>query len=311
MRKGDLALASEVTQKLIDFSFHIPLPGISDSKNLDCLVEQIIDSTRRIRYVTTIRDFTFSPIVTDPSEPTFNPLKASIWHKANGNIDEAFWLIFLFVHFGKHFINNWSLIRNVYGGLESGQVWNWETTRSDPEAFRLWLSQNQLKLQQTGRFGNHRKYENLKADHPWGTAAILRSYINWIDQFQTHSQMMQVAKNIAGDDPKILFNYLYRSMNNVLRFGRTAKFDYLTMVGKMELERIEPGSAYLSEATGPRRGARLLFGGNTNASITANELETNLGELNEFLNLYFGWQVLEDSLCNWQKSPGQYIHFKG
>jgi len=50
-------------------------------------------------------------------------------------------------------------------------------------------------------------------------------------------------------------------MNDVERFGRTAKFDYLTMVGKLGLAAIEPGSTYMQGATGPLKGARLLFGG--------------------------------------------------
>jgi len=27
--------------------------------------------------------------------------------------------------------------------------------------------------------------------------------------------------------------------------------------------------------------------------------------------LNVGMQVLEDSLCNWQKSPRQFVHFRG
>jgi hypothetical protein len=104
MRKVDLSLASDVKLKLIEFNSHIPLPGIDSFQALECLVEQIIDSTRRIKYVLTIKGKSFSPSLADPSQSCFNPLKAAIWHKGQGNVDEAFWLIFLFVHFGKQLI---------------------------------------------------------------------------------------------------------------------------------------------------------------------------------------------------------------
>lgn len=235
-----------------------------------------------------------------------------MWHRQQGNLDEAFWLIFLFVHFGKHKIGSWRLIQNVYGQLHSNQLWNWETIKLNPEAFRIWLAHNKIRLQETScGFGNHRKYETLDAYHPLGTAAVFQSYIEWVNEHQSHSQMMADAKEVVGNDPKKLFNYLYKSMSSVVRFGRTAKFDYLTMVGKLELEIIEPNSAYLNEATGPKRGANLLFGGSTHAGIPLKKLEANLKELNDHLQLYFGWQVLEDSLCNWQKSPDQYVYFKG
>ena len=57
-----------------------------------------------------------------------------------------------------------------------------------------------------------------------------------------------------------VFDYLYRSMDAVASFGRMAKFDYLTMVAKLGLAPIEPGSTYMPGATGPLSGARLLFG---------------------------------------------------
>jgi len=69
------------------------------------------------------------------------------------------------------------------------------------------------------------------------------------------------------------------------------------MIGKLELAAIEPGSTYMQNATGPLSGARLLFGvhhGATQLDHWLIELEAQLG---------VGMQVLEDALCNWQKSP--------
>jgi hypothetical protein len=84
-----------------------------------------------------------------------------------------------------------------------------------------------------------------------------------------------------------------------------ARFDYLTMVGKLELAAILPGSTYLEGSSGPLDGARLLFGRNERAQV----LDAWLVELGEQLGV--GMQVLEDALCNWQKSPNKFRPFRG
>jgi len=115
----------------------------------------------------------------------------------------------------------------------------------------------------------------------------------------------------AGGDPRKTFDDLYRSLK-VASFGRTAKFDYLTMIGKLGLAPIEPGSTYMQGATGPLTGARLLFGGRKSAALRPGELEAWLVELDAQLQLgTHGMQVLEDALCNWQKSPRRFVRFCG
>ncbi|MDB5281903.1 MAG: hypothetical protein JWO06_978, partial [Bacteroidota bacterium] len=111
--------------------------------------------------------------------------------------------------------------------------------------------------------------------------------------------------------PAAIFDALYNKMSAVISFGRMGKFDYLAMIGKLSLAPIEPGSAYMLGATGPVPGGRLLFCGDENAHLTIPDLEALLINLNAHLNLFFGMQVLEDALCNWQKSPGDYKYFGG
>ncbi len=84
-----------------------------------------------------------------------------------------------------------------------------------------------------------------------------------------------------------------------------ARFDYLTMIGKLGFAPIKPARPYLQGATGPVRGARLLFGTDDGTAT----LDEWLVELGAEMNV--GMQVLEDSLCNWQKSPGEFRPFRG
>ncbi len=121
--------------------------------------------------------------------------------------------------------------------------------------------------------------------------------------------MIQSAADRVGNDPRELFHEMYKSMSAVVRFGRTAKFDYLAMIGKLGLANIEPDSAYAVDATGPLRGGRLLFGGEPNSKISARVLDAWLIDLDSFLAI--GMQPLEDAICNWQKSPNVFKGFRG
>src|SRR5262249_1767487 len=110
----------------------------------------------------------------------------------------------------------------------------------------------------------------------------------------------------AGDGRKA-FDLLYRSMTVVHRFGRTARFDYLSMAGKIGLVAIRPGKTYLVDSTGPRQGA-LLLSGESDHTNTAG-LEEKLACLEQHLGV--GFDALEDALCNWQKSPSVFRPFRG
>ncbi|MCY1303071.1 Alpha-glutamyl/putrescinyl thymine pyrophosphorylase clade 3 [compost metagenome] len=65
----------------------------------------------------------------------------------------------------------------------------------------------------------------------------------------------------------------------------------------------------MGNATGPYDGANLLFLGQVNGDTPRKTLDNWIVELDEELNV--GMQVLEDALCNWQKSPRDYIQFRG
>ena len=217
-------------------------------------------------------------------------------------------MVFLFVHFGKNARAGWRYAREVYGRLGDGGRWDWPQTSANVPAFRAWLHSHRDELTREGvprGFGNHRKYESLDAYSPRGTGAAVNSYVEWVGPPRTHQQLVVQAYQKAEHDPRRAFGELYHSMRVVTRFGRTARFDYLSMVAKLGLSNIEPDSAYLTGSTGPVRGARLLFDSQENAAT----LDEWLIELDE--RLVVGMQVLEDSLCNWQKSPAEYVAFRG
>jgi hypothetical protein len=277
------------------------LSGIFEEKSRKAFIEQVIDSVHRIQYVELMKRRILSPKRTDPTEiDFFDPLLAAIFYQNEGKLDEAFWLIFIFTHFGRNARGGWRYAREFYGRLNQGGYWNWETVSHNPTDVAFWIDENYALLSRKGGgFGNHRKYESLSH-----LGSVIESYVAWIGS-NSHMDLINDAKEKCANNPVKLFDFLYRSMSAVQRFGRTAKFDYLTMLGKMQLAPINPGSVYVAGATGPKQGARYLFG---DPDLTNDELELKFTNLDR--HLCFGMQVIEDSICNWQKSPNLFKAFR-
>jgi Alpha-glutamyl/putrescinyl thymine pyrophosphorylase clade 3 len=298
--------ADELDRILTDFSKETrPLPGVMDRLASRTLAWQMIASIRRLDYTKHLKARPISQRRTDPADSMFDPERAALWYARANELDEAFWLLFLSIHFGKHGTSGWARLRDVYSGLGQ-QKWTWERTSADPTAFTTWLSAHQNQI--GGAFGNHRKYETLKDSPGKGTASVLASYIDWVGPARSHRQLVATLVKSGGNDPRSIFDQFYKSMN-VARFGRLARFDFLALVGRLDLAPIEPGSAYLLEATGPKRGARLLFLGDTENRTSDKSLDEWVLQLGDALSV--GMQVMEDSLCNWQKSSTSFVHFTG
>ena len=280
-------------------------PGVQKQAALDTLTLQFVASLRREDYTKRLLGRRISPLRADPHSNQFDADRAIVYHLQQGDIDEAAWLIFLTTHFGKPAGSGWKRLTDVYGRLGRGR-WDWIAVSSDVASFEKWLAVNWQRI--GGKFGNHRKYETLRPDSAKGTATVVKSYVEWIGPSRSHRAHFAAAIRAAGNDPHTIFDALYRGMK-VQRFGRLAKFDYLSLIGRHGIAPIEAGSAYLDEATGPAKGGRLLFDGSSNGPSDHKKLQLGFNEIASALNV--GMQVTEDAICNWQKSPTKFIHFKG
>ena len=282
----------------------LPLPGVAPPENMLSFVWQLIDSIQRVSYVDALHARPMSPSRVDPQSPFFDPIRGAIAMSSRQK-EEAFWLVFLSTHCGRNLRTEWQLAAELYGASE-GLPWSWARVVNDPQSYGDWIEEHHEEF--AGKFGNHRKYESLKPG-PKGTGAVVRSYVDWITGFGSHTAMIAQAQAQANGNARRTFSILYEQMRKVLRFGRTGRFDYLTMLGKVGLANIEADSTYMNEATGPKRGARLLFDGQIDSNTGARILEARVAELERHLGV--GMQVMEDAMCNWQKSPNRYIPFRG
>lgn len=285
------------------------LPGIADPAYREGLIDQIIDSEQRVVYFERLRVRSLDPAAIDPRTSAFDPLRAAVIHANNGSYDEAVWLVFLFVHFGRHRVAGWRYVRDIYGRLGDGGLWDWPSISSDPIGFRYWLDAHQLDLVAAPGprgFSNHRKYESLNAWEATGTGAAVESYVHWVlSGGGDHAVFFAQFDFLA---PADRFDALYRSMSAVTRFGRIARFDYLTTLLKLGLVELDVPHSYLVGATGPLRGAQLLLRGQIGEG-SARVLQDELRVLSAVTGIR--GDVLEDAVCNWQKSPDTYQRFSG
>lgn len=289
------------------------LLGLESVESELVLCKQIIDSLRRVEFVRQISMREVSASRINPNLTEFDPLRAAIYFRNKGDLNEAFWLTFLATHCGKHEIYGWRLASALYGGFSVPSKWTWVEVSADPDSFIRWLDENRqmfLTRDNHYHFSNHRKYESLDVQRRFHTGLIVKSYVDWISNFGDHSKLLRNMHDKVGQHPEVLFDQLYTEVsNNVLRFGRLGTFDFLCMLGKLNLAPIEPGSTYIKTATGPKQGAMFLIEGNRNGCKQVKELEDTLKRLAQQLEI--GMQELEDALCNWQKQPTSYFRFKG
>ena len=297
----------EISDQLRDHHQNVrPLPGIANPVARETLAMQIVASLRREEYFHVIQQR--GPISADRVNPHLDSFEAELGvvHLLQQNaFDEAAWLVFLMVHLAKPGDSGWLRLRDIYGKLGQGG-WDWGSVSSNPIAFEQWLAANWQSIR--GKFGNHRKYESLEPGKQRAMGPAVVSYVNWVNAEGGHQALFSQIVLNAGNDPHIIFDAFYKALP-VKGYGRLGRFDWTAMLARYGFIPAEAGSAYLQHATGPKTGMRLLFTGNSNAGTSHVTLQEWLDQLDGTLNV--GMEVLEDSICNWQKKPTVLEHFKG
>jgi Alpha-glutamyl/putrescinyl thymine pyrophosphorylase clade 3 len=283
-----------------------PLLGIAKPIARDTLAMQIVASIRRDDYFRVIQ--TRGPIGANRADPHSDSFEAELgvaYLLQQNAFDEAAWLIFLMVYLAKPADGGWLRLRDIYGQLGDGR-WDWAAVSLDPVGFEKWLAANWQAVR--GKFGNHRKYESLRPDASRAMGPSVANYVRWVNAAGGHQLLFSQTVLNAGNDPHTIFDAFYHSLP-VKGFGRLGRFDWVSMLSRYRFIPAEAGSAYLNTATGPKSGLRLLFTGNANANTRPKTLQQWLDDLDA--DLCVGMEVLEDSICNWQKKPIEFEHFKG
>jgi hypothetical protein len=211
-----------------------------------------------------------------------------------GNRDEALWRAFVAAHVGRE-----SASKEADGQIESGHRlicafgsqprWTWVQLSRDPQSLRHWLTEHRDDLRRLS-FGNHRKFEAKKPELFW---KVIESLISLVaDRGGSPSALFDTDPSLT---PQQRFALLYKRLQPLRRFGRTGRFDFLMLLGDMKLLKVEPDSCYIAGSTGPKNGAKRLWG----RSKKPRELGRLADELAAKLRL--SPLIVEAALCNWQK----------
>ena len=278
--------------RVIELARRERLPGFRSKRAISHFIGELAGALRTQRVFEGAR-FKGSPDVTAQD---FHPYVA-VRGVAIGDIEEALWLTFLTTAcgaLGKP--GRWTTVRALYGGLGDG-VWSWPRVSADPNAFRGWMVEHQTAVKAL-KFGNHRKYETHDPHKQKSTADVVESYVRWVEKEGGGSQAAIFAKALDGRSAEDAFDVLYHTIRGVRRFGRTAKFDWLCLIGNLRLFAIRPGRCHLKGASGPLAGAQKLFG-----RLSLGKLEQRSAMLATTLGVPV--EAVEDTLCNWQKSRGR------
>src|SRR5258707_1712573 len=180
------------------------LLGVEGKVARETLAKQMIASLRRLDYTAVQKERDIHRDRADPDSNLFDPERAALFHARNGNPDEAIWLIFLSIHFGKHGRHGWRMLRDIYSGLGTS-LWTWARASAQPNAFREWLKANRANIR--GAFGNHRKYETLDPDSDSSTALVIENFVNLCRP--SPSSYFATLAHSTGNDPKKIFDAAY------------------------------------------------------------------------------------------------------
>jgi Alpha-glutamyl/putrescinyl thymine pyrophosphorylase clade 3 len=262
---------------------------------------RFIDELRRALVgLTGLRNTRSGPI--NPWDESFDVYSAVVALASSRETEEALWLSFLTTACGRLGGDTpWRTVRGLYGRLGEAPSWRWRRVSAKPGAFRRWLLDNRAQVKELP-YGNHRKYETNDARKAGSLADVVESYVKWVHREGRGSQVRIFQEALKEESPEAAFDWLYRKIK-VRRFGRTAKFDWLCLLGNLDLYRITPGKLYLRGASGPRSGAALFFfSGRRGGNVDRFEAEAAI--LREALQVPI--EAIEDTLCNWQKKrrPG-------
>lgn len=224
-------------------------------------------------------------MVHEPSALGWNAHSAIVAQKQGGDLEEATWLAFLTVAIGgRGGQDPWRAVRFTYSGFGLHPL-RWSAVRDDQQPIIESITRSNWTRAEL-MFGNHRKFESPER--------LVKTLVTYAEAVREHgSQRAWLAESHLGDPAR--FSRLMADLGAVSRFGRLARYDFLTLLWSLDLFDLVPDGVHLDGATGPLRGARRVFG----SSLAIGELERETVELASELRVTY--PALEDALCNWQK----------
>lgn len=260
------------------------------------LAKQTFDSIRRIKIYETYKVKADNAVKNKISFfDTYTPFV--LGQRTDLSLENRVWLIYLATYFGKSNKSQWTLF-NRAAFHSNCEIIDFEWIKNEMyEYFDYLLS---FDFFENCTFSNHRKYSAKSLE---GEKGVFKSFKYFID-------------NIDSYTPRKMTNFhdFYKISQAIPNFGRLAGFDFTSSLVKCGFNIYEPESMYAEDSTGPLQALSdlLKLTGNDSSLVSAKNLAKEM--MNWFdanTNIFMLGQVLEDSICNWQKNKEVYIKYTG
>lgn len=273
------------------------LGGTFNDDVINVLSLQTIDSIRRISIYKTYRKKAEQAEAQNlPYSHTSNPFTLS--QRDSLSLNSKAWYIYLATYFGKSDTSNWKLFNNAVF-REDGTLIDLESILENREEYFDYL--RSFDFFKETKYSNHRKYIAKSLD---GDRGVLRSMDYFLDNIN----------DFACSDPTD-FHLVYKKSHKIPNFARMGAFDFTSSLCKCNLNIKDPESMYLEGSTGPLKALKdMLKLSGLNKSSKAEQISFGNELLNWFMensDIEIAAQVIEDAICNWQKSPNHYERYFG
>lgn len=276
-------------QELLDVNF--------SEEVIDCLSYQMIDSIGRVNIFRVYLERARKAESENLSYfHTSNPF--TLAQRSSLTLETRVWHSYVATYFGKSNSSKWNLFNKATFRDDNSLITLEYISENREEYFDYLRS---LNFFENGNFSNHRKYTKKSLD---GEKGVLYSFDFVLDNLPLYTP-----------DEIVPFDEIYRNALSIPNFGRMAAFDFTCNLCKCGLNVEEPESMYQSYSTGPLEALNdfLILSGVDNAPKS---LQISIGD--ELLrwfetnsDIYMLAQVLEDTICNWQKSPNSHTRYFG
>ena len=266
------------------------------SRYLNVLTKQTFDSIRRIEIFNTYKTKADIAVRTKSNYfITSNPFILS--QREDLSYENRIWIIYLAVYFGKSKKSGWALF-NKATFYSNKSLIDFDYVKNNKQDYFDYLKA--INFFDGKTFSNHRKFVKKSLE---GDRGLIRSMDFLIDNIDSFIEVN-----------KLTFDDCYKKGLRIPNFNRLGSFDFTSNLVKCGLDIEEPKKMYLRNSSGPLAGLKLIL--KLSGSDYNNESAMIFGEKIEswFLhntNIFMVCQVLEDSICNWQKQPVNYSYFSG
>ncbi len=213
-------------------------------------------------------------------------------------LNSRVWYIYLATYFGKSNKSKWKLFNNAAFRKDKTLI-ELDHILNNRQNYYEYL--RSLDFFAESNFSNHRKYTKKALDGEGGVLNSMEYFLDNMDHF-THANSVE-------------FDFIYKRALLIPNFGRMAAFDFTASLSKCNLNVDAPVSMYHQSSTGPLRALKhiLILSG---AESTNRKAQVELGDklLQWFINnsdIPMIAQVIEDAICNWQKSPTRHVKYFG